>query len=144
MTLPNKETSDIQLNDWGNKHIKGFKGVINRNDFYKYAPNMKNGDSIIINLDPHYKHQGTHWVALRYSTEAPNNLVFYKDSFGAPPPDNIIKDVNESGRKIIYGSNIFQKPKQQNCGKRSCYFLRDMSIASDNYCELEYFENLEK
>lgn len=143
MSLPNNETSDIQLNEWGNKYIKGFKGVINRIDIIKYAPYMKSGDSVIINLDPGYKHNGTHWVALRFSSESPF-LSFYKDSYGMIPPNDIIKAMFSIGRKIIYGTNINQKLKEKNCGKRSAYFLRDMSNASDNYCELEYFENLEK
>jgi|HubBroStandDraft_4_1064222.scaffolds.fasta_scaffold514742_2 hypothetical protein len=143
MTLPNNQTSDIQLNNWGQKYIKGFRGVINRNDIDKYAPNMKGGQSLIINLDPGYHRGGTHWTSLRYSSESPY-IAFYKDSFGMVPPDNIIKSVHNSGRHIIYGNNIYQKLKEQNCGKRAAYFLRDMSNASDNNMELEYFENLEK
>src|SRR6185436_20747638 len=117
MSLPNKTTSDVQLFKWCNKHVDGFVDVINRKEIFYYT-NMKPGQSLIINLDPDYKRSGTHWVALRVSSESPY-LVFYKDSFGAPPPEDVIKAAKQMNRILIYGNNINQKLKETNCGKRA-------------------------
>jgi hypothetical protein len=97
------------------------------------------GSSVIINLDPHYANGGTHWVALRISNIAP--LVYYKDSFGAPPPADIVKVIKTPpARGFIYGNRIYQGLEEENCGKRAAYFLRDMARAPK---EIDYFEHSE-
>ena len=137
--LPNTLTSDQQLLQWGKEHIPGFKSVISATDFPKLYPTLLPGDSIIINLDPEYSRGGSHWVALRVSSEAP--IVYYKDSFGAPPPDIIIGAIKDRG--LVYGNRINQALNEENCGKRAAEFLRKMSRAAGKKNEIEYFESLE-
>lgn len=140
--LGNGVLSDHQLDKWSYKNIPGYRGTINRSQFRNLYEHMGPGDSTIINLDPHYKHGGTHWVALRISNSAP--LVYYKDSFGAPPPKDISEVINIHGRHgLIYGNRINQKLKEENCGKRSAEFLRNMYIASKKNKEIEFFEQHE-
>lgn len=103
-------------------------------------PLLKPGDSIIINLDPSYKHGGTHWVALRVSRYAP--LVYYKDSFGAPPPNDVVAAVRATGLGLLYGNRIKQKLKEVNCGKKAAEWLFDMEASGPH--ELAYFESIEQ
>ena len=139
--LSNNELTDVELRNWCNRYINGFVDVINRSEFPDVFEGLKSGESVIINLDPNYENGGTHWVALRMSSEAP--LVFYKDSFGAPCPTEIIDSVKKSGLGLIYGNKITQKISQSNCGKRSAEFLYNMDKASKNGVEIEYFDKLE-
>lgn len=147
-TIPNKNlpdtlTSDDQLRRWCQEYVPGFVDVIDRTQFPKYYNNMKPGDSLIINLDPGYKHGGTHWTAIRISSEAP--VVYYKDSFGAPCPTEVIDAIKHSDnpRGLVYGNKIYQRLHEVNCGKRSAYFLRDMSKAQKSGKEIERFEMIE-
>jgi hypothetical protein len=140
--LPDSITNDMQLRNWCRDYVPGFVDVIDRTQFEKYYRNMKPGESLIINLDPGYKQGGTHWTALRISSEAP--LVYYKDSFGAPCPKEIIDNVKKYGnRGLIYGNRINQKTHEDNCGKRASYFLRDMAKCANNGEEIECFKKLE-
>jgi len=140
--LSNKVLSDVELNEWGRNNIPQFVGVIDRTQFPKHFENMRPGDSIIINLDANYENGGTHWTALRISSEVP--IVYYKDSFGAPCPTEVVDSVSKTGWGLIYGNKINQKLNQENCGKRSAEFLYNMSLAANDKRELEYFDSIEK
>ena len=137
--LGNGITTDRQLEEWGKKNIANFYGVINRSDFPRVYNLMKDGDSLIINLDPGYSKGGTHWVALRISSEAP--VVFYKDSFGVAPPKDVQDTIKDRG--LIYGNKKYQKIKEENCGRRASEFLYMMSDAADKKNEIEKFEQIE-
>jgi hypothetical protein len=146
LKLSNHVTSDEELDQWCRRYVKGFAGVISRSDFPHIYKHLKPGSSIIINLDPGYSKGGTHWVALRISSEAP--IIYYKDSFGAPPPEDITSHLavppsgnKQNARGIVYGSRINQNLDEQNCGRRAAIFLRKMANTPD---EIEEFERLEK
>lgn len=132
-------TSDIQLADWGHKNIPGFRGVYSRDELERVCKGLSPGDSVIINLDPGYKHGGTHWVAIRVSSEAP--ILYYKDSFGGPPPKNIASACG--GRGVVYGNRIYQKLTEENCGQRALRFLQSLEAASVRGREIEWFKGSE-
>lgn|SRR5678810_246517 len=134
--LPKKVTTDTQLREWGIKNIPGFIDVISRSEFSGIYPRMAAGDSVIINLDPGYKSGGTHWVALRVSSEAP--LVYYKDSFGAPPTIDVSRVITDRG--LIYGNRIYQKIRETDCGRRAAEFLYGLARAATEGREIEYFK----
>lgn len=142
-SLPNRVLSDVDIRTWCQNNVPGFIDVIDRTQFPNYYNRMKPGDSLIINLDPGYKHGGTHWTALRVGSEAP--IVYYKDSFGAPCPTEIITSVRSGSnhRGLVYGNKINQKLKEVNCGRRSAYFLRDMANCARTGREIECFEKME-
>lgn len=139
--LPDTVTSDVQLNKHGQKYIPGFKGVISRDEFSDIYNDMMPGDSVIINLDPEYSRGGTHWVAFRMSSEAP--VTYYKDSFGAPPPEDVIAAVKASDLGLVYGNRIVQDIKMENCGKLSMKFLEQMAKGARQKREIETFIGLE-
>lgn len=147
--LPNRVTTNIELEEWSRKHIPGFVGVIDRSQFADRYKKMVGGDSMIVNLDPGYSRGGTHWVAIRVSSEAP--IVFYKDSFGAPPPTDVVnavagekniyvgKGIAHVSRGLIYGNKMYQNLREENCGRRAAEFLYAMSTAASRMRELEEF-----
>lgn len=137
--MGNGITTDVQLANWGTKNIPGFRGVFSRDKIEHICPQLQPGDSIIVNLDAGYKRGGTHWVALRMSSEAP--IVYYKDSFGAPPPKDINKYCGDRG--VVYGNRIYQKLSEENCGQRSLRFLQSMNDAARRGREIEWFRDSE-
>lgn len=137
--LGNGITTDTQLADYGTKHIPGFRGVFSRDQMKDICSRLGPGESVILNLDPGYSRGGTHWVALRVSIEAP--IVYYKDSFGAPPPNDIAGCFEGLG--VVYGNRIYQKLSEQNCGQRALKFLQSMQAAASRGAEIEWFSDSE-
>ena len=137
--------SNIELDKWCYKHIHGYRGTINKNEFPKIYQTMKPGESVILNLDPDYRRGGTHWVGLRVAKNSP--VVFYKDSFGAPPPAVVVDTVsikNDNGlcRGLLFGDIQTQKLDQSNCGWRAAMFLKDMVNGSNKGAELDMFRQI--
>lgn len=132
-------TTDVQLNTWGRANIPGFRGVYARDQVNQVCPGLRPGESVILNLDPGYRRGGTHWVAVRRSSEAP--IVYYKDSFGAPPPKNIVSAC--AGAGLVYGNRIYQKLSEKNCGQRALRFLAEAAAAADEGREIEWFRHSE-
>jgi hypothetical protein len=126
------------MDDWCRYNVPGFRGVINRHEFPAKYRTMKGGDSVIMNIDPDWSQGGTHWVAVRLSSEAP--LVFYKDSFGAPPPEDLR---GITGRGVLYGNNIGQRIRETNCGRRAAEWLAHLAHAGGRHRELETFQEME-
>ncbi len=137
-SLSNKVLSDEDIRSWCRQHVPGFVDVFDRSQFAGTYQKMKPGSSAVLNLDPGYSQGGTHWVAVRVSSEAP--IVYYKDSFGAPCPTDVVDAVEASGRGLLYGNNMDQKIEEVNCGRRAAYFLRDMAKSAAQGKEIEYFE----
>lgn len=136
----NRETSDKELNKYGYRNIRQFRGTYNRNEFPEVFKSMKDGDSIIINLDPDWSQGGTHWTAIRKSSEAP--IVYYIDSFGVPPPNIVTDVVKKSGYGLLYGDSKRQKLKEVNCGPRALHVLELLADGASRNLELETFESV--
>lgn len=139
--LPNnRETSDHELDAYGYDHIPGYRGAINRNDFPRAIKKMAPGDSCVINLDPEWKHGGSHWTAVRLSSEAP--IVLYVDSFGAPPPTPVTKAARRAGLGVLYADTQRQDLNEVNCGPRSLLALQQLHKGAESGMELETFERM--
>ena len=93
--------------------IKNFRGVFMRDTLPKNR--FKSIESGIVNLDSN-KSQGTHWVCY-YG----NN---YFDSFGLPPPDEVVKYMKTP---IFYNSNEIQDRQSVTCGHLCLYVLKHLS-----------------
>ena len=68
----------------------------------------------VLNLDPSGA-PGTHWTLVS-SLEAPRN-VFYFNSYGDPPPDEILPNLASTASTILYNDVIFQSPTSAICGQ---------------------------
>ena len=79
-------TSNFELLEFAQKKNLGKISIICKDELtnIKIKPNL----NIIINLSDADDSNGTHWTALYISH---NLQPFYMDSFGAPPPKEIIK-----------------------------------------------------
>lgn len=75
-----------------------------------------NKTSIIINLNGH-------WVAV-YITHAASDNAYYFDSFGEPPPYDIMKAIVDIGiSKIVYNDIQIQDINHGHCGQYCLIFL---------------------
>jgi hypothetical protein len=138
------ETTDKQLRDWGNSYIKGFKGVVARshiNELYPPEYPMERGSSCILNLDyGDYVNGGTHWVAMRVSSETPR--ILYIDSFGEPPCRDVTNRALKDSLGVYYPDISYQTKEQTNCGQRSLAVLHYLQHEAEKNNETEAFNLL--
>lgn len=62
---------------------------------------------------------GTHWVALVNN----NNLVSYYDSYGLPPPVNVLNMMKRSSKHIYFNNLQNQKADSVTCGYFCIYYI---------------------
>ena|SRR5437764_8237204 len=100
------------------KNYKKFLGVFSINLLpYVFA---KRPSGLIVNLDPSYK-PGSHWVAIYLPRYGP---AHYFDSYGSPPPDEIVGFLNRNSKKgWHYNSMKFQGDLTTLCGYYCILFL---------------------
>ena len=94
--------------------IKNFKGVFMRDELK--GKSSKN-ECLILNLDDG-SGKGTHWTCLYVN----NNLRYYFDSFGLPPPLEILNYCSNYV-DIKYSDHKIQKINVIICGQYSIYVL---------------------
>ena len=105
---------------------------LSTSDLYKFAKKLniqikvtsrdmipKDEGMYIINLDDSIG-PGTQWVALISDI---NDIALYFDSFGLPPPQEIIN----LHHKWYYNNSQFQDKRSVLCGYYCLYFLNEMS-----------------
>jgi hypothetical protein len=100
------------------KNNKGFKGCYYKDELPK---TLKNGESIVINLDSSSTgNGGTHWTALKKTKDG----YVYFDSFGMPCPEQVKQLTKEA--KILWNSSQFQHKDSVLCGYYCVYVLRKL------------------
>ena len=85
--------------------------------------------SLILNMDDS-NGNGTHWTSLFIS----NNCSYYFDSFGLPPPNEVVNFCLTKNR--VYSSFKIQKPEEVICGHYCIYMLYKLSGGSKFYAIL--------
>lgn len=97
----------------------------------------------VINLDV-IEGLGTHWASF-YRTKS---MCFYFDSYGAPPPEELVIMWRKLGKKVIFSELQIQDLKSTNCGFYCVGFLASMlgrGTALDKYHEfLSWFDYKDK
>jgi hypothetical protein len=77
---------------------------------------------IILNMSDS-DHRGTHWMALALL----DDMAYYFDSFGMPPPQSVIQFCSERKIKSIYYNTIeLQHINSGGCGEYSLWFLHQI------------------
>ena len=94
-------------------NIKNFKGVFMRDEVKGSA---KSNECFIMNID-HSNNNGTHWTSLYIK----NSICYYFDSFGFPPPEEILNYCE--GLERYYNSFRIQKVDEVICGHYCIYML---------------------
>lgn len=80
-------------------------------------------------LEP--RQSGTHWTAL--ANRPRDNYVMYFDSFGLPPPTEVLRYLRKSGKRVLGTTNEIQGFKSKNCGWYCINFLLRMKRGEDPY-----------
>lgn len=77
----------------------------------------RKGNYIFLISPPEHKQHG-HWVALKVRKDK----SLYFDSYGIPPPEEIVK-ISNTSNGIIFNKNQIQKINENNCGLFCIEFL---------------------
>lgn len=122
MNLIKPETSALDLKVLADEiGLKG-KLYIVMKDQLKFVP--ANAENIIINLANSGEH-GTHWVCSFNDNKTKN--VYYFDSFGIYPVQEVLDWCKKTKKKYLYYSNEqFQDINHAYCGEWCLYFLYAM------------------
>ena len=117
VVLPNKPLSNFELMDAVDKlKIQNFRGVFLRDTLPGKSKKKECG---ILNLDD-TSGSGTHWVAWWKN----NDVKFYFDSFGLPPPLEMEKYL----KSLKYNTEEIQSRNQVVCGHLCLYVLKHLSM----------------
>ena len=82
----------------------------------------------IVNMQSSTLGQGTHWISFFFF----KNICYYFDSFGAPPPEEVIDFIKKKKGSHLYFNNfILQDLKSTQCGYFSLAFLLYMYANRD-------------
>lgn len=91
----------------------------------------------VVNLDDS-EGNGTHFVCY---VNLPNHKhVYYFDSFGVLPPQEIVKYLKSSGKSLLYNSSQYQPIESVLCGWYCCHVLIEMHNGSKFYDVLSKFD----
>lgn len=112
---------------------KNFIGVFSR-DNTEY---LKKNQSLILNLDDETGN-GTHWCAICKSKTG--NTIFYFDSYGFPPPQEIVNMYKKHKNKIMYSNNEIQMNDSIMCGYYCVQFIKEMYKGKSFYDFLYQFD----
>jgi hypothetical protein len=123
VNLPHVPLSDKQLIDAVKKlKLKCFTGVFLRDELPKKINLNECG---IINLDDG-QNGGTHWCCWHKM----KNKKFYFDSYGLPPPTELVNYLNSPARGrtggVYYNSERVQPDNTVFCGHLCLYVLKKM------------------
>ena len=77
----------------------------------EFPSSIPSGRIYIINLDDSNQ-EGSHWVQVG-TLDA---VISYFDSFGRPPPHEILKILADNGEIVLYSDLPIQSPLSQACG----------------------------
>ncbi len=120
-------TSAKELDAWAEKHVPGFAGVYARDQLPELSTP---GASYVINLDPSYSQNGTHWTCARVLRDAPN-VVFF-DPFGIRPPPDVTARAWRVGRGALFSDVAQQRLDEKNCGPRCLAVLERLAHAPND------------
>lgn len=109
------------------KNEPNFRGVFSRDTLPKSINVNENG---IVNFAS-TSEPGTHWVC--YFNEKRLKYVIYFDSYGLPPPEEIKKYLETSGKQIQYNTGTIQKMGTNLCGVYCIYMIKELNKGRDYY-----------
>src|SRR6185295_8669282 len=105
--LPRTSLTNIDIKEYA-RGIDDFRGVFSRDNLPEKAELR---GSYIINLD-RQDGNGTHWVTCHVN----RNEKYYFDSFGLPPPGEIVSFLGQRKDSIVYNTSQIQGMAEAICG----------------------------
>lgn len=91
----------------------------------------------IVNLD-NIGGFGTHWVA--YYNAPGHKYVYYFDSFGLPPPEEVKKYLKTSKKQIQFNTSEIQQVDSIMCGYYCIYVLKALERGDSFYDAVYSFD----
>ena len=88
-------------------------------------------EATIVNLDNN-DGPGTHWTLI-YNRPSDHKYVYYFDSYGVAPPEEVQKYLKTSRKTIEYNSSQLQNILSTMCGFFCCYIAKELSIGRPFY-----------
>jgi hypothetical protein len=116
--------SDVQIN----KMMKGVKGFMGVFPIDRLPKKLKHDCSAIVNFEKHNQ-PGSHWVC--FIVKKDWEVVLYLDSYSAPPPDEVLELLCQSGKPIYWGDIQYQPYGSDACGWY-CMDVIKHSLTADN------------
>jgi len=119
------------------KRVKGFRGVFPKSDLPVYL--LPKPCSIVVNLDERWK-TGSHWVAIYFPKRGPS---FYFDSFGRPPPEEILAIIERNSKEgWTFNTIKIQGDLSTLCGYYCISFIQSLPdyrkfIEKFSHCSIE-------
>ena len=89
----------------------------------------------IYNLEPSYM-SGSHWV----TTYVRNGVIYYFDSFGMPPFQEIVNHVKKKNLTLLHQNQQIQHLNTTTCSYFCLYFLNEMRKRNDYFDLLQVFD----
>lgn len=124
--MPNRALNQYDLDEYikefGIPHVRG---IYMRDTLPKHVRKVEVG---VINLDSIHG-PGTHWVCYYKK----NNICYYFDSYGLPPPKEFDEYVQCD---ILYNTYNIQKEKEYICGQLCIYVLYGLLVEKISFHEI--------
>ena len=115
------------------QHIHSFKGCFSILEL----PPIKSKMSLVVNLQSDGKYKYGHWVGLIFPSK---KKCFYFDSFGEPPPSEILEYLQRTFSKLIFNPFPIQSILSEKCGYFTIAFIKEVSNRSEYDKFLSRFE----
>ena len=138
MKVFDKATPDKHLQDVINYlGIPNYVGAFLKDELPK---RLKINHYIIVNLDnSDTGKQGAHWTLL--SNLKCNDALTYFDSYGLPPPKEVVDIAKRMKKKLFYNDKQYQKLDSNYCGLWCIYMMHRQDIGDSFYDALYDIEN---
>ena len=115
--------------------MKGIKGIHKTSARDTYKGHIKGHECSVVNMDDSTG-QGTHYVCYWHD----NSNTYYFDSYGVPPPDDLLSYLRTGGKQIAYNTTQLQPIKSAMCGYFCIYVLKHLAKGTPFYDVLMSFD----
>jgi hypothetical protein len=129
---PYKALSNYEVDQYLKK-FKGFRETVAKD---QYMGTIKDRELGVINMDDSGG-PGTHFVC--YFNSPDDEHVYYYDSYGAVPPENIEEYLKSSGKSIAYNTTQHQPINSSLCGYYCIKVLKELSQGKEFVDVLDNF-----
>ena len=121
------------------KGVPEFRGTFMRDTLPMV---IRKHEASIVNLDSD-KGEGTHWTLI-YNNPNDAKNVYYFDSFGVAPPEEVAKYMRTSHKEIIYNSSQLQNIMSTMCGYFAIIAAKMLSNGSSFYNVIYIFSQVDR
>lgn len=109
-----------------------YLGTFSKDLLKKVSIPLKTVSYAVINMEDSLAGQGTHWVAMFNSPL--NKHIYYFDSYGVAPAEEVIKWLRKSRKQILYNTTQIQHIDSIACGHYCLAFIYN-SLSKNDYLD---------